>query len=258
MRVTPPAPNSHEEALLCQVRRGGQRPARRLHRLCPHRLGHGRGHPTPAKPGSSPEFDLGIVLHSNPVTADLVITFTFAGQSGMGMNQHGWPNLPMPYNAPWRPGRPTIRSNAPCWKKDQAECLRWSRNTTPARRAIWSSATGRAQWPTWRSALRSWPRTGQHPTAGRTPTTTSLPKPPHEDATLPDSCLRLTACANWCKRWGQIDVEVMKEIICRPPGRPGRHCRHGPRGPIPSPLLPSAKGFHVRRGHGCTGTRTEA
>ncbi|MBI2504442.1 MAG: hypothetical protein HYW07_14555 [Candidatus Latescibacteria bacterium] len=56
---------------------------------------------------------------------------------------------------------------------------------------------------------------------------------------------------------GRIDVEVMKEILADHQGDPGGICRHGANGSysITGYLAEPAEGlFHVRRGHGCTGT----
>ncbi len=83
---------------------------------------------------------------------------------------------------------------------------------------------------------------------------------PHETNSLADSCDRLDRMdALVQERWGEITVEVMKEILADHAGDPGGICRHGATdmhsisGYIAEP---EAGVLHVRCGHGCLGTWT--
>ena len=61
------------------------------------------------------------------------------------------------------------------------------------------------------------------------------------------------------ERWGQLDVESIKEILADHEGDPGAICRHGAGGThsICGYIAEPSRGrLHVRRGHGCTGTWT--
>lgn len=81
-----------------------------------------------------------------------------------------------------------------------------------------------------------------------------------EDGTLPDSVPRLERVRSLVrKHWGKITVELMKDILADHDGSPAAICRHGAAqlhsiaGYIAEP---AKRRFHVRRGHGCTGTWT--
>ena len=62
------------------------------------------------------------------------------------------------------------------------------------------------------------------------------------------------------QQWGQVTVDVMKEILADHEGEPAGICRHGAvnmhsiSGYIADPM---ARILHVRCGHGCLGTWTE-
>jgi isopenicillin-N N-acyltransferase-like protein len=82
----------------------------------------------------------------------------------------------------------------------------------------------------------------------------------HETNSLADSCPRLDRMrALLHQRWGDITVDVMKEILADHEGNPAGICRHGAvnmhsiSGYIAEPM---AGVLHVRRGHGCLGTWT--
>ena len=82
-----------------------------------------------------------------------------------------------------------------------------------------------------------------------------------ETNSLADSCARLERMrALLRQQWGQISVDVMKEILADHEGEPAAICRHGAvkmhsiSGYIAEP---AAGMLHVRRGHGCLGTWTE-
>ena len=59
--------------------------------------------------------------------------------------------------------------------------------------------------------------------------------------------------------WGRITAETMKVVLADHEGDPGGICRHGESGShsVTGYIAEPAAGlFHVRRGHGCTGTWT--
>jgi hypothetical protein len=81
----------------------------------------------------------------------------------------------------------------------------------------------------------------------------------YEPHTLPDSFLRLARLKLLIKEnWGQITVDTLKTILADHYDRPEHAiCRHGATGwhSISGYIAEPTQGlFHVRRGHGCTGT----
>ena len=77
---------------------------------------------------------------------------------------------------------------------------------------------------------------------------------------LPDSCPRLERIRHLVREsWGRITADTMKVILADHDGDPGGICRHGEGGShsVTGYIAEPAAGlFHVRRGHGCTGTWT--
>jgi isopenicillin-N N-acyltransferase-like protein len=214
-----------------------------------------------------PEFsDLGIVLHLKPSDGrPRAITFTFAGQLGyMGMNQHGVAHFANAlYNAAWRPGLPHYPLKRTLLElRSVAECLHMveEHRTCSAGNMVFCDGEGAvADLEIRPEAVAHYP--DEHPDCRLHTNHYLTPEfSPHEDSTLPDSCPRLDRLRELVRaRWGNIDVAAMKEIMADHQGDPGGICRHGAKGSysITGYLAEPAKGlFHVRRGHGCTGTWT--
>lgn len=259
----------YEEALLCQVR--GEAVNARPEGCTAFALtgaATATGQPIAGQNQDlPPEFsDLGIVLHLKPSDGrPRAITFTFAGQLGyMGMNQHGVAHFANAlYNAPWRPGLPHYPLKRTLLEKTTvAQCLRMVQEhpTCSAGNMVFCDGEGTVADVEIRpEAVALYP--DEHPDCRLHTNHYLTPEfTPYEDATLPDSCPRLDRLRELVKQhWGHIDVRVMKGIMADHQGDPGGICRHGAKGSysITGYLAEPAKGlFHVRCGHGCTGTWT--
>lgn len=83
---------------------------------------------------------------------------------------------------------------------------------------------------------------------------------PHETFRTADSPGRLERLRELVAQvYGEITVEALQAIMADHAGDPGAICRHGAGGThsIAGYIAePAAGRFHVRRGHGCTGTWT--
>ncbi len=210
--------------------------------------------------------DVAIVLKVRPNDGrPRAAMFTFAGQLGYaGLNQHGVANFVNAlYNFKWRPGLPTYpvrralleqRSVGAC-----VELLKRHR-TCSALNLVLADGAGRiADVEVRPEGIAVF----DDDDASRRLHTNHYVTPAFakfEDGTLPDSKPRLERVRELVrKHWGRITVDVMKEILADHDGGAGAICRHGAVNmhSISGYIAEPARGrFHVRRGHGCTGTWT--
>jgi isopenicillin-N N-acyltransferase-like protein len=214
-----------------------------------------------------PEFaDVGIVLHLIPEDGrPRAITFTFAGQLGyMGMNERGVAHFANALgDARWRlalPHYPLKRHLLELSTVGEClEVLRAHRLCSPANMVFCDGAgaiadveirpDGIAEYRGDRADLRL--HTNHYLTDEFTPFET------FGSVGSPERLRRLEELV--AEAYGEITVEVLQALMADHVGDPGAICRHGAGGThsIAGYIAePAAGRFHVRRGHGCTGTWT--
>ena len=212
-----------------------------------------------------PEFsDLGIVLHVKPNDGrPRAITFTFAGQLGyMGMNQYGIAHFANGLgNAQWQMGLPHYPlKRVLLEKRTVAECialLRDFRVCSPGNMVFCDGQGAIADVEIRPEGIAVYadehPDRRLHTNHYITPEFAS-----YETHALEDSCPRLERLRALVEsHWGHITVDTLKAMLADHDGDPGAICRHGAKSiySIAGYIAEPAKNlFHVRRGHGCTGT----
>ena len=264
---------SFEQALLCQVR--GE--AARLSGTERHRPNEGctafaftgsataGGQPLAGQNQDlEPEFeDLAIVLRVKPNDGrPQALMVTFAGQLGYaGMNEHGLAHFNNAlFDFEWRlalPRQPLKRVMLE--QRTVAECValanRW--RTCSAANVVMCDRDSIADVEVRPEGSALWP--GDHPDA-RLHTNHYLTSEfaAFETHTIGDSRARLARLAALTDgAWGDITVDTLKGWLADHEGDPGGICRHGANGwhTIAGYIAEPAKGlFHVRRGHGCSGS----
>ena len=214
-----------------------------------------------------PEYaDVAMLLRVRPTDGrPRALMFTFAGQIGYsGMNEHGLAHFANAlYGFEWRLGLPHYPMKRVMLEQRRVtECvdLLKRHRTCSAHNVVMCDGEGNVadveirpegvaefedDGPDWRV------HTNHYVTEGFAG---------YEDDTLPDSCDRLDRMRLLIKeRWGELDVDGMKDILKDHEGDPAGICRHGAKemhsvsGYI---AQPSEGLLHVRRGHGCIGTWT--
>ncbi len=212
-----------------------------------------------------PEYsDVAILLHLKPTDGrPRVLLFTFAGQLGYaGMNSTGLAHFANAlYNCPWQEGLPhypvkrvvleyatfdevreVVLSNPTCSAGNMVMC-----NGENGILDVEIRSDGVAEFADER------PDAILHTNHYLTPEFVK-----HEDRHLKDSFVRLDRIRELVYgRYGDITVDVMKEILADHEGDPAAICRHGERDmhSVSGYIAEPAKGIlHVRRGHGCIGT----
>lgn len=211
-----------------------------------------------------PEFgDLGIVLHIKPSDGrPRAMTFTFAGQLGyMGTNQHGVSHFANGLNGPWCPGLPHYPLKRVLLEQPDIDaclnilhlhpvssCANMVFCDGQGRVADTEIAPGRVLLQGEEDAdVRLHTNHWLHPEF-------AAAQPAYAD----ESRLRLERIrALVHQHWGALDVGCLQEILADHQGDPGAICRHGEGGThsVAGYIAEPAKGlFHVRRGHGCSGT----
>lgn len=210
--------------------------------------------------------DVAIVLKVRPNDGrPRAVMFTFAGQLGYaGINEHGVCNFVNAlYNFQWRPGLPSYPVRRAMLEQrsvgDCVEVLRRVRTCSALNLVLADGAGAIADVEVRPEGVAVFdddhPDRRLHTNHYVTRSFASF-----ENGTLPDSEPRLARVKELVgKRWGQISVAAMKEILADHAGQPGGICRHGAvqmhsvSGYIAEP---AARRLHVRRGHGCTGKWT--
>jgi len=214
-----------------------------------------------------PEFaDVGIVLRLIPDDGrPRAITFTFAGQLGyMGMNQRGVAHFANALgNAAWQFGLPHYPLKRHLLELDSVaaclEVLGQHRLCSPANMVFCDGRGEIADVEIRPEGIAEY--RGPEPDM-RLHTNHYLSDEfaPCETFAASDSPGRLERLTELVKRaWGEITVETLQAILADHTGDPGAICRHGAGGThsIAGYIAePAAGRFHVRRGHGCTGTWT--
>jgi len=214
-----------------------------------------------------PEFSsLGIVLHVKPTDGrPRAITFTFAGQLGyMGTNQLGVSHFanavggcPWVLGLPHYPLKRVLRE-----QRTFADCLRileTHRTCSPANMAFCDGEGNIADVESRSDGIALYE--DDHPDC-RLHTNHYLTAAfaQYDPDPRPDSIRRLERLRILVKeRWGELDVDALKQILADHDGDPGGICRHGEGNShsICGYIAEPAAGlFHVRRGHGCLGTWT--
>ena len=257
---------SFEEALLCQVRGEAARAAPEgCTAFALTGTATADGAPLAGQNQDlPPEFgDLGIVLHVKPTDGrPRAMTFTFAGQLGyMGTNEHGVSHFANGLNGPWSPGLPHYPlKRVLLEQRDVGACLDILRRHPACSCAnmVFCDGGGRiadAEIAPGRVLLQGEDRADArlhtnhwlHPEFAR-----------GQAAFAEESRLRLERVRALVGRhWGAVDVGVLQEILADHEGDPGAICRHGEGGThsVAGYIAEPAKGlFHVRRGHGCSGS----
>lgn len=211
-----------------------------------------------------PEFgDLGIVLHIKPSDGrPRAMTFTFAGQLGyMGTNQHGVSHFANGLNGPWRLGLPHYPlKRALLEQPDIDACLDILHRHSVSSCANMVFCDGRGRIADTEIAPGRVLLQGEEEADVRLHTNHWLhPEFAAEQPAYADeSRLRLERIRALVRRhWGALDVGCLQEILADHQGDPGAICRHGEGGThsVAGYIAEPAKGlFHVRRGHGCSGT----
>ena len=212
-----------------------------------------------------PEYsDVAILLHLKPTDGrPRVLLFTSAGQLGYaGMNSAGMAHFANAlYNCPWRQGLPHYPLKRVALEQTTFDGIRKVITENPTCSAgnmvmcdgqdgildVEIRADGVAEFADDRpdAILHT-----NHYLASEFQE--------HEDGHLKDSFARLERIRKLVHaRYGEITVDVMKEILADHEGDPAGICRHGERGmhSVSGYIAEPAQGvLHVRRGHGCTGT----
>lgn len=213
-----------------------------------------------------PEFgDLGIVLHIRPNDGrPRAMTFTFAGQLGyMGTNEHGVSHFANGVPGPWQPGLPHYPLKRFLLEQRRvADCLEVLRRhpTCSCANMVFCDGEGHiadAEIQPGQIALYEWEKADGRVHTNHYLTAEFAASQPAPEA---DSLARQRRMSELVERhWGRIDVEALKEMLADHEGDPGAVCRHGQGGTHSVAgyiAQPAAGRFHVRRGHGCTGTWT--
>ncbi|MEE2657606.1 MAG: C45 family peptidase [Candidatus Latescibacterota bacterium] len=212
-----------------------------------------------------PEFsDFGIVLHLKPDDGrPRVVTFTFAGQLGyMGMNSVGVAHFANGLgNAPARRGLTHYPLKRRCFEMSTVdECvglLRRFRACSAGNMVFCDGDGGVADVEIRPDSVAVYD--DEHE-CRRLHTNHYVTEEfaDFEDGNIPDSVPRLDRIrALVAERWGEINVEVLQEMLADHSGDPDGICRHGGKGiySIAGYIAQPAQGvLHVRRGLGCTGT----
>ena len=258
---------SFAEALLCQVRAEA---SHRIEGACTGFALTGEatadGNPLAGQNNdAAPEYaDVIIMLRVSPTDGrPRALMCTFAGQLGYyGMNEFGVVQFANSlYNFEWRPGLPHYPlKRVMLEKRTIGQCLDLLRENTmcSALNMVFCDGQGTIADVEIRPGEIAifeddHPDRRIHANHYATDQFASL-----EDWTLPDSGARekrLRALVE--QSWGSITVETMKEFLADHERDPAGICRHGAAGiySMCGYIAEPAKGlFHVRRGHGCTGT----
>ncbi len=214
-----------------------------------------------------PEFaDVGILLRVRPKDGrPRAIMFTWAGQLGyVGLNEYGvshWVNSV--YNFTWRMALPMYpirrvmeekRTVAECVDvlKRFRVCSAFNMVLADGRKGIADVEVRPEGVAIFKDDNPDWLVHTNH--------YISKEFEQFEDGFLPDSPIRLARMRQLIKeQWGSITTDTMKSFFKDHTADPGGICRHGPNGwhSICGYIAePSKHLFHVRRGHGCTGTWT--
>lgn len=214
-----------------------------------------------------PEFsDVGIVLHLIPDDGrPRAITFTFAGQLGyMGMNQQGVAHFANALgDARWQLGLPHYPLKRHLLELSTvAECLevlRSHRMCSPANMVFCDGAGAIADVEIRPEgiALFEGDDLEMRLHTNHYLTDEFAPYETFGHIGSPDRLKRLRQLVS--QRRGDVTVDALKEIMADHSGDPGAICRHGAGGThsIAGYIAEPSRGlFHVRRGHGCTGTWT--
>jgi len=214
-----------------------------------------------------PEFsDIGILLHIKPTDGrPRAITFTFAGQLGyMGTNQHGVSHFANAVGGcPWQLALPHYPlKRVLLEQRSLADCLRileTHRTCSPANMAFCDGGGNIADVEIRSDGIALYE--DDHPDR-RLHTNHYLTSAfaQYDPDPRPDSVRRLERLRTLVEaRWGELDVDAVKQILADHDGDPGGICRHGEGGShsVCGYIAEPAAGlFHVRRGHGCLGTWT--
>jgi hypothetical protein len=259
---------SFEEALLCQVR--GEA-ARAAPDGCTAFAFSGAatldGQPLAGQNQDlPPEFaDLGIVLHLKPTDGrPRAMTFTFAGQLGyMGTNQHGVSHFANGLNGPWQPGLPHYPLKRVLLEQQNVEqCLKIleQRRTCSCANMVFCDGKGTiADVEIRPDRVYTYddedPDCRLHTNHWLVPATAQT-----QPAFASESKHRLERLRHLVQaKWGKITTTHLKAVLADHKGDPGAICRHGEGGThsVAGYIAEPARGlFHVRRGHGCSGTWT--
>ena len=261
---------SFEHALLCQVR--GEAIHAPLSDGCTAfaltRSATVDGHALAGQNQDLPlEFsDLGIVLHIEPTDGrPRVLTFTFAGQLGyMGTNEHGvshFANGLADYE--WKLGLPHYPLKRTLFEqRDVASCLQVVEKHHMCSAANMVFCDGNDDIADVEIRPEGIALFDDDHADKRLHTNHYITErfSPFETHGATDSAPRIRRIRQLVsEHWGQLDVELIKEILADHEGDPGAICRHGAGGThsICGYIAEPARGrLHVRRGHGCTGTWT--
>lgn len=210
--------------------------------------------------------DVAILLHVKPNDGrPRALIFTFAGQLGYaGMNEYGVAHFANAlYDFRWQPGLPHYPLKRKLLEQSNVrDCLDVLDRHTTCSAANVVLCDGQ----------------GDMASVEVRPEGSALFRDDHDDwlvhanhyltadfvafetNSLRDSCPRLDRMRTLLRaQWGQVNVDVMKEILADHKGEPAGICRHGAvnmhsiSGYIAEP---TAGVLHVRRGHGCLGTWT--
>jgi len=258
---------SFEHALLCQVRSEASRAdpdactafalTREATRTGAPLAGQNQDLP--------PEYgDLGIVLHLTPDDGrPPAITFTFAGQLGyMGMNRLGVAHFANAVgDFQWRMGLPHYPLKRRLLElRTVDECLQLlsrHRMCSAANMVVCDGDGAIADVEIRPEAIAVYEGEIEacrlHTNHYVTPEFS-----PFETFGSPGAPARLERLQDLVREaWGDITVEAMKGVLADHEGDPGGICRHGTGGShsVAGYIAePAAQVFHVRRGHGCTGS----
>ncbi len=214
-----------------------------------------------------PEFsDLGIVLHIQPTDGrPRALTFTFAGQLGyMGTNEYGvshFANGLSDYQ--WQLGLPHYPLKRTLFEqRNLASCLQIvaTHRTCSAANMVFCDGhddIADVEIRPQEIALFADAHADCRLHTNHYITDEFAPFETHGTA---DSAPRLQRIRHLVdQRWGQIDVDAIKEILADHEGDPAAICRHGAGGThsICGYIAePANRCLHVRRGHGCLGSWT--
>ena len=260
---------SYAEALLCQVRSAAAHsPPEGCTAFALSGPVTASGHPLAGQNQDlPPEFaDVGIVLHLLPSDGrPRAITFTFAGQLGyMGMNHKGVAHFANGLSSPtWRhalPHYPLKRVLLEQGTLDQCLALVRAHPVSSAGNMAFCDGRGAVANVEIRPDGIALP-TGQFPGCCLHTNHYLDPEFAREEkqvwADSRQRLERLTALVR--QQWGTLSVEKLKAVLADHLGDPGAICRHGAQNShsIAGYIAEPEKNlFHVRRGHGCTGTWT--
>jgi isopenicillin-N N-acyltransferase-like protein len=214
-----------------------------------------------------PEYaDVAVVLRVKPSDGrPAAIMVTFAGQLGYaGMNSFGVSNFVNAlYNFQWTPGLPYYPLRRVCLEQTSVEACVKLFHSYPgcsALNVVLADGKGNIGDLEARPGVLATYQDSNRDVRLHTNHYLTAVFTKFEDGTLPDSVPRLDRVRSLVRQhWGKLSVDRMKEILADHEGNPAGICRHGAAqlhsiaGYIAEP---AKRLFHVRCGHGCTGTWT--